>query len=426
MNNDDSTAADAPPRASRRAFLRGTFGVASLAILGCGDDLQAVQPDAAAPEGDLTAPDAGVPEPDTRIDGGAPACVDPFVGGTMLGVVPFLNEGSKPLETLLGTGLDGRLYTDLAKLGPDDLITANENFYVRTRYPDQIDPSKPWRIDFSGLVKQAKSVPFTDLESLIEPAGTFLLECAGNGKGGAFGLLSAAKWDGIPMSKILELADINAAATQVHISGFDGHSQPSANNHSTPGAAWVFSFAQLERSFLATHMNGVPLPKDHGFPVRLFNPRWYGCSCIKWVDEIRITDDSEAATSQMMEFASRTHQDGVPQLASAYAPASMGQSATPVQIEKWEVDGEISYRVVGIMWGGSKVTDKLMIRFNAQEPYVPVDVCPSQSTNDTWTLWMHQWKPTETGLHNIELAVDDSSILTLRLDTGFYRRSVEV
>jgi DMSO/TMAO reductase YedYZ molybdopterin-dependent catalytic subunit len=415
---------------SRRAFIRGSLAAASLAILGCGDESQALLPDATGADtgtnSDASAPDGGMPLSDSAIDGGELACADPFAGGTMVEVIPFLNEGSRPLEKLLGSGLDGRLYTDLAKLGPDDLITPNESFYIRTRYPDQLDASKPWAIDFKGLVKAEKSIAFADLEPLIQPAGTFLLECAGNGKGGSFGLLSAAKWDGIPMTKVLELVDLDPSATRVHISGFDSHSQPSANNHSTPGAAWVFSFEQLERAFLATHMNGVPLPKDHGFPVRLFNPRWYGCSCIKWVDQIRLTDDTEPATSQMMEFASRTHQNGEPPLAVSYAPAEMGQSATPVQIEKWEVDGETSYRVVGIMWGGERTTDKLMIRFNDDEAFQPVDLCPPQETNDTWTLWVHEWKPKTHGIFGIQLAIDDPSVPTLRLDSGYYRRSVEI
>ena len=39
-------------------------------------------------------------------------------------------------------------------------------------------------------------------------------------------------------------------------------------------------------------MNGAPLPRDHGLPVRLLMPGWYGCTCIKWVDEIRFVDET--------------------------------------------------------------------------------------------------------------------------------------
>jgi DMSO/TMAO reductase YedYZ molybdopterin-dependent catalytic subunit len=91
----------------------------------------------------------------------------------------------------------------------------------------------------------------------------------------------------------------------------------------------VFSFDDLERSgaFLATHMSGEPLSLDHGAPVRLIVPGWYGCACIKWVNEPRYVGVEEPATSQMTEFASRTHQDGAPELARDFLPAEIDVAA---------------------------------------------------------------------------------------------------
>jgi DMSO/TMAO reductase YedYZ molybdopterin-dependent catalytic subunit len=173
-------------------------------------------------------------------------------------------------------------------------------------------------------------------------------------------------------------------------------------------------------------MNGVPLRFDHGFPIRLMVPNWYGCTCIKWVDAITLVDDDAPATSQMQEFASRTHQEGVPALARDYKPATMDQAAMPVRIERWRVAGKIVYRVVGIMWGGHRVTDRLSIRFRSGQSYAPVDVCPKQSTNQRWTIWSHAWRPTEAGTYAIALAIDDPSIPTRRLDAGFYQRTIDI
>ena len=179
-----------------------------------------------------------------------------------------------------------------------------------------------------------------------------MLECSGNARNGHFGLLSSAEWHGIPLSRVLERLSIRSEATRVSIAGFDDHSEPSSGN-STPGASWIFSFDELASTgaFLATRMNGEPLPADHGAPVRLFVPGYYGCTCIKWVNEIALVDDSAPATSQMVEFASRTHQDGTPSLARDYQPALMDQAAMPVRVEKWLADGRVSYRIVGISVG---------------------------------------------------------------------------
>src|SRR5204862_7518096 len=104
-------------------------------------------------------------------------------------------------------------------------------------------------------------------------------------------------------------------------------------------------------ALLATGMNGAPLPPDHGFPVRLIVPGWYGCACIKWIDRIDLVAADAPATTQMREFARRTHQNGEPALAREFTPAVIDQAAMPVRVEKWLADGRIAYRVIGVMWG---------------------------------------------------------------------------
>jgi hypothetical protein len=173
----------------------------------------------------------------------------------------------------------------------------------------------------------------------------------------------------------------------------------------------------------------VPLPLDHGAPVRLFVPGWYGCACIKWVNEIRLVGENEPATSQMQEFALRTRQKGVPVLARDYRPASLDQAAMPLRIEKWRAarGGGLLYRVVGISWGGYQTTDRLTLRVNANEPFVPVQICPPQRPqNATWTLWSHPWRPVAAGAYTLRLRVDDVRIPQHRLDIGFYDRTVTI
>ena len=110
-------------------------------------------------------------------------------------------------------------------------------------------------------------------------------------------------------------------------------------------------------------MNGEPVPADHGKPVRLAVPGWYGCSWIKWVNEIRLVGPDEPATTQMVEFAARTHQTEPHKLARDYAPADIQTAATPVRVEKRKGPNGLEYRIVGIVWGGTKPVDRLQIRF---------------------------------------------------------------
>ncbi len=65
-----------------------------------------------------------------------------------------------------------------------------------------------------------------------------------------------------------------------------------------------------------------------------------------------LVDDDEPATPQMMEFASRTHQNGTPRMARDYRPASQDQAAMPVRVERWRLaDGTRLHRIVGFLRG---------------------------------------------------------------------------
>jgi DMSO/TMAO reductase YedYZ molybdopterin-dependent catalytic subunit len=359
--------------------------------------------------------------------GGVPVgCADPFAAGERLAVIDLDDAAGVAFHTPSSQGLDGRLYTDLSVLDHGCLVTPTEHFYVRTFYPDALAPPAVWTLELGGLVERPVSVTIDEIRTLAAPQGVHVLECAGNSGKAAFGLLSAAQWSGAPLSVVLAKAKALPAATRVLVGGHDEHTLPSANGHSTPGASWIFAPADLKDAFLATEMNGAPLGRDHGEPVRLFVPGWYGCTCIKWVNEIRWVDESAPATSQMKEFAGRTHQRGTPELARDYVPATLDQAAMPVRIEKWLVAGALGYRIVGILWGGSVPTDALEVRFGEGAAWEKVAVCPAHAANATWTLWSHRWRPRAPGTYAIRCRIADPRIRTRRLDAGYYDRKVTI
>jgi DMSO/TMAO reductase YedYZ molybdopterin-dependent catalytic subunit len=156
----------------------------------------------------------------------------------------------------------------------------------------------------------------------------------------------------------------------------------------------------------------------------LLVPGWYGFACIKWVQQVTLVDGDSASTSQMREFASRTAQDGVPELAREFRPAKIQLGALPIRVEKWLVGGKLKYRVVGLCWGGSRPATSLLIRFNPEEDYVPVQNFRPAPDN-SWTVWTHDWSPTHAGTYLIRLLTKDEN-LTQRLNSGSFVREVEV
>lgn len=343
-------------------------------------------------------------------------------------VMPLGTPGGRspaPLQRLLGAGLDARLFTDLSTIArdkPDTLLTPNDRFYIRTAAP-RAAANGPAGVDLAALDR--------DMTRL----GPCVMECAGNSDPANFGLLSAATWQGVPVLTVVDRMRAAGPNARVLITGVD---DPGPAATSVPGASWIFSRDDLSRAILAVRMNDAPVPSDHGSPARLVVPGWYGCACIKWVDRIELVPDDSPATMQMHEFAARTHQPfdaaaversaagGAQLRARDFAPARIDTAAMPVRVEKWIVDNRVTYRITGIVWGGSKPTNALSIRFRSGQPWVKVDDCPLPPSTLTWSPWTHTWRPQTPGRYQIVLRVDDAAIGTRRLDIFFYVREIDI
>src|SRR4029434_10720289 len=135
------------------------------------------------------------------------------------------------------------------------------------------------------------SIKIAELRSRETALGLHLMECAGNTRAAHFGMISVGDWAGIPIAGLLKEWKAQPSAPRLMVSGFDKYKQRAAA--SVEGASWIFTFEELTSAgaFLATKLNGKPLSPDHGAPLRLVVPGWYGCTCIKWVDRITFVDE---------------------------------------------------------------------------------------------------------------------------------------
>lgn len=357
------------------------------------------------------------------------ACTAAGPLGELLGLLPLSPERGQDLpfgEIYGGTGLDARLLNDLSLLEPGKPITPTERVFIRTACPPALVGHKgPWPIAVSGLATKTGPLSLDEIAKGAGPMGAHLIECSGNANPKNFGLLSVAEWDGVPLASVIEKLGPKPGATAVLVSGVDH--EASESGRSVPTASWVFPLDTLagRGPFLATRLNGAPLPPDHGAPVRLLNPGWYGCTCIKWVNEIRFVGPEEPATAQMKEFAARTEQTGVPELARDYKPAEIDLTGTPVRVEKRRVNGSLEYRIVGIVWGGDRIVERMRLGFGKDE-WTDVTICPTPTTHKTWSMWEYRWKPAAPGLYDLALKSTDPSIRTRRLDRGYYMRQVRI
>ncbi len=177
-------------------------------------------------------------------------------------------------------------------------ITPPGLHYVLTHYDiPEADPAS-WAIAVSGQVDRELLLSLEDLAAMEQHTVRVTMECAGNGRVGVQprplsqpwinGAVGTADWSGVRLRDVLFDAGIAEDAVDVVFRGAD-HGVERGVEQDYERALSVL-LAQRADVLVATGMNGQPLPPQHGFPVRLVVPGWYGMASVKWLREIRVID----------------------------------------------------------------------------------------------------------------------------------------
>jgi DMSO/TMAO reductase YedYZ molybdopterin-dependent catalytic subunit len=148
---------------------------------------------------------------------------------------------------------------------------------------------------------------------------TVTLECAGNGRsfltprvGGeqwALGAVSTAEWTGVPLAEVLDRAGVESGALEVVFRGADG---PAKDDNGANSFARALTLDEVRESgaLLAYAMNGEPLPRQHGHPLRLIVPGWYGVASVKWLAGIEVIGDSFSGYFQTEKYVYQWEREG--------------------------------------------------------------------------------------------------------------------
>lgn len=168
------------------------------------------------------------------------------------------------------------LFQRIKGLPPD--VTPNEKFYRISKnvFDPKVSVSR-WSLEVKGLVERPMTLTYGELKALPMKEQYGTLECISNEVGGD--LISNARWKGIPLGELLAKVGVKSNAKKVVFRAADGYS-----------TAILLAKAMHPDTILAIEMNGVPLPDDHGFPIRLINPGHYGMKNPKWITEIELVE----------------------------------------------------------------------------------------------------------------------------------------
>ena len=151
-----------------------------------------------------------------------------------------------------------------------------------------------WRLHVHGAVANELALTMTDIRALSRHNLVVTLECAGNGRARLsprplsqpwlVEAIGTAEWGGARLRDVIERAGLSGAALELVFRGADRGIQ--GDEEQDYARSLSVDDAVRDEVLLAYEMNGAPLEPQHGFPLRLIVPGWYGMTSVKWLSSI--------------------------------------------------------------------------------------------------------------------------------------------
>jgi DMSO/TMAO reductase YedYZ molybdopterin-dependent catalytic subunit len=260
-----------------------------------------------------------------------------------------------------------------------------------------IDPAS-WRLEVSGLVERRLSLALDDLMRMPQATLPVTLECAGNGR--AFThprsigqpwmreAVSTANWTGVRLATVLKEAGLKQQAADVVFWGADHGIE--RGEEFTFARSLTPAFALREEMLLAHSMNGAPLEPQHGAPLRLVVPGWYGMASVKWLARIEAIDRPFDGFQQAHGYHYRQSEDepGTP-VTYARVRSLMVPPGFPDFISQARIVAAGRVRLTGRAWSGNGVP-VTRVEVGIGDRWQDA-VLGSQPGPYAWHSWRYDW-----------------------------------
>lgn len=261
-----------------------------------------------------------------------------------------------------------------------------------------VDPSA-WSVTFDGF-EQPLSLSLDELRARPSVTQAVTLECAGNGRAMFESrsvtqpwLLEAvgnAAWTGVPLPELLQEAGIPDGTIEIVFTGLDRGVEGGVDQmyqRSLPLAE-----ALRSQVCLAFEMNGEPLLPQHGAPVRLIVPGWYGMTHVKWLDRVEAINRPFEGYQHTVGYRLRTdpEEPGLP--VDRIRPRSLmvppGVPTFPER-ERYLEPGPVD--LDGRAWSGAGAIDRVEVSVDGCRTWSDARLDPAAGAHD-WQRWRFRWE----------------------------------
>ena len=272
-----------------------------------------------------------------------------------------------------------------------------------------------WRLDVGGLVSTPLSLTLDDIRRRPAVTLTVTMECAGNGRAlleprpvsqpWLLEAVGTADWTGTPLRGLLQEAGLNERALELLFTGLDCGVQGDEVQYYQRSLA--VDEATRDAVLLAYEMNGRPLEPQHGFPLRLLVPGWYGMASVKWLRRVEAVAEPFQGYQMVgsYRFAQSADDPGEPvatiRVRSLMVPPGIPDFLTRVRLVR---AGEVT--VSGRAWAGRLAVSRVEVSVDSGETWSEARLGEPVSPF-AWRAWSYKWQA-KPGRHTLCVRARDS------------------
>lgn len=279
-----------------------------------------------------------------------------------------------------------------------------------------VDPAT-WRLQVGGSVERPLSLRLEDLARRPAVTVPVTMECAGNGRARMrpravsqpwlLEAVGTGLWTGTPLRGLLEEAGVLSSAVDVVFTGLDrgieGEIEQTYERSLTPAEA------SREEVLLAWALDGRPLPPQHGFPLRLVVPGWYGMAHVKWLDRITLVDEPFRGYQMSRAYNFRNDPEDPGRRVTRIAPrALMVPPGIPDFLTRRRFAKLGPCPIEGRAWSGWGPIESVELSDDSGRSWHTAAVEPPPAPF-AWQRWSWEWRPMRSGDYELWSRARDST-----------------
>ncbi len=262
-----------------------------------------------------------------------------------------------------------------------------------------------WALSVGGLTRNPLELSMTELRTRPIVRMTVTMECAGNGRARLSPrpisqpwiteAIGTAEWTGTPLRPILEEAGLEDDAVELVFRGADHGIQGGLEQDYERSLS--IEDSMRDEVILAYEMNRAPLPPQHGFPLRLVVPGWYGMASVKWLTAIEAVSEPFRGF-QMESYRIRQQPEGEGEPVTRINPRSLlVPPGFPDFLTRHRFVDVGRVLLHGRAWSGWGAIERVEVSSDGGATWADAVVGEAVSPY-AWVPWTFSWDASEPGV----------------------------